>query len=144
MIIEEDVEDFLEHYGVKGMKWGVRKDRVSGADRRIARAEVNDVRKSARSAIKQHRRAGSNAERAAAQKKYQKDVLDRIKSKEFKENYKKANTMSKGEMAAQAVLLGPMALVTIPATRAGYSQRQKYGAAQELATAREILKEMKS
>ena len=25
------VEDILEHYGVKGMKWGVRKDRSSGS-----------------------------------------------------------------------------------------------------------------
>jgi len=27
MIIEEDVHEFLEHHGVKGQKWGVRKDR---------------------------------------------------------------------------------------------------------------------
>lgn len=30
----DEVEDFLAHYGVKGMKWGVRNSRPSGAPRR--------------------------------------------------------------------------------------------------------------
>ena len=29
-----EFEDFLAHYGVKGMKWGVRRDRSSGGSRR--------------------------------------------------------------------------------------------------------------
>jgi hypothetical protein len=28
----QDVDDFLEHFGVKGMHWGVRKARPSGSD----------------------------------------------------------------------------------------------------------------
>jgi len=28
--MDTEVEDFLEHFGVKGMKWGVRKERRSG------------------------------------------------------------------------------------------------------------------
>jgi hypothetical protein len=31
--MSKDVDDFLEHFGVKGMHWGVRRDRGSGADR---------------------------------------------------------------------------------------------------------------
>ena len=44
-INEEDVEDFLMHYGVKGMKWGVRKDRIrkGRAEREInAKIQRND------------------------------------------------------------------------------------------------------
>lgn len=33
MQTEIDVTDFLEHYGVKGMKWGVRKDGKTGGTR---------------------------------------------------------------------------------------------------------------
>ena len=32
-----DMEDFLEHYGVKGMKWGVRKGRTQKETREINR-----------------------------------------------------------------------------------------------------------
>lgn len=33
----ETFEDFLEHYGVKGMKWGVRKSRTSRAQTRYSK-----------------------------------------------------------------------------------------------------------
>lgn len=32
--MSDEVEDFLAHYGVKGMKWGQRKTRPSGTPRR--------------------------------------------------------------------------------------------------------------
>lgn len=36
-ITETEVDDFLEHFGVKGMKWGVRKSKsVTGMSRRRA------------------------------------------------------------------------------------------------------------
>ncbi len=44
-------EDCLEHYGVKGMKWGVRKDRTSGSSSRRKR----------RNPIKERRQAKLNA-----------------------------------------------------------------------------------
>lgn len=39
-----DVEDFLAHYGVKGMKWGVRKDRPGGVSRRVDRDAQKDAK----------------------------------------------------------------------------------------------------
>lgn len=40
-------EDFLEHYGVKGMKWGVRKD-TSGALSGVPRSTNREARKDAK------------------------------------------------------------------------------------------------
>jgi hypothetical protein len=34
-----EVDEFLEHFGVKGMHWGVRRDRSSGSSRRVAKAD---------------------------------------------------------------------------------------------------------
>jgi hypothetical protein len=39
-----NADDFLEHYGVKGMKWGVRKDRPGGASRRVDRDASKDAK----------------------------------------------------------------------------------------------------
>lgn len=38
--MSDQVEDFLEHYGVRGMKWGVRKDR-SAASKLSTNAKTN-------------------------------------------------------------------------------------------------------
>lgn len=58
-------EDFLAHYGVKGMKWGVRKAIQSGNDRKLSRQYAKAEKKLA----KLERRAASGkkyAKRAAA------------------------------------------------------------------------------
>ena len=34
MIVEEDVYDYLEHFGVKGMRWGVRTSATTGKSRK--------------------------------------------------------------------------------------------------------------
>lgn len=46
--MSDDVEDFLAHYGVKGMKWGVRKDRPAGVSARTNREARKDAQEFAR------------------------------------------------------------------------------------------------
>lgn len=135
------IDEFFEHQGVKGMKWGVRK--ATGSDRRAGRREVREVGKSARSAIKASRRARTADERKAAVDHYQTQVMNKIRTPEFKRAYSDANTMGKGEMLAHVITLGPLAAITIPAARRGYENRQITGYAQEMDASRSILREMK-
>lgn len=46
MLIDEDV--FLEHFGTKGMKWGVRKDTPTGASRAVDKHAKKDAAEHAR------------------------------------------------------------------------------------------------
>lgn len=43
MTDNEELEAFLAHYGVKGMKWGVRKDRPAGVSAKTNRAAKKDA-----------------------------------------------------------------------------------------------------
>lgn len=126
--------EYLEHHGIKGMKWGVRN----------ARKEVRNQAKTSRKIIKSVRNAKTEEERAAAIEQYKTDVIKRIRSKDFREAYHAANTVTKGDMVTQILLAGPMAGITIPAIRAQSKQRQKTGIDQELVIARDILKEMQT
>jgi hypothetical protein len=47
-ILDEDVDIFLEHFGVKGMHWGVRKQSESGVSGRVDREASKDAREFAR------------------------------------------------------------------------------------------------
>lgn len=73
-MIEEDVEAFLEHFGVKGMKWGVRKTRPSNVDSKVARIAKIDKKTSRMNASRimdgagivgyyQSRKIGGNSKR---------------------------------------------------------------------------------
>lgn len=48
--METIVEDFLTHYGVKGMKWGVRRtpEQLGRASRRVERSAKKDAKENAR------------------------------------------------------------------------------------------------
>lgn len=57
MITDEDVDEFLEHFGVKGQKWGVRRNRESsgGKEKTPSRKERRAEKKAAREkAIQEH------------------------------------------------------------------------------------------
>ncbi len=45
---DQDVDAFLEHYGVKGMQWGVRNERPSGVSRSTNRDASKDAKEFAR------------------------------------------------------------------------------------------------
>lgn len=87
---EEDL-DFLEHYGVKGMKWGQHlfgKDRTSSGDKRKASKQVT---RASRSAQKKKARAAKRAEKMA-----RKAEAEAAKAKEMHEkNLKTARTLYK-------------------------------------------------
>lgn len=46
-----NVEDFLEHFGVKGMRWGVRNDRSGGTSNKVNRDAKKDAREFARAKV---------------------------------------------------------------------------------------------
>lgn len=48
MIDDPEVEDFLAHFGVKGMRWGVRRNDYDGATRAVNRAASKDAAEFAR------------------------------------------------------------------------------------------------
>lgn len=55
--IEYDFSDEMEHYGVKGMKWGVRKDRVSGSGKRSSKGKTTQGIR--RKSVKKNKKSGS-------------------------------------------------------------------------------------
>lgn len=61
----EDYRNFLEHYGVKGMKWGERKERQTSGKKRKKRSFTEQTR--ARRATRAKKKAAKAKERAERQ-----------------------------------------------------------------------------
>lgn len=105
----KSIEDALAHYGVKGMRWGVRK-KVTAAD--IADARINLASKQLKVAKAQQKvkatqrgtveRAKAVAKREEAKKEFLKDP-DRVNAMRF----------TRGETVAIALLGGPVGLTVI-------------------------------
>lgn len=73
------ITDELKHHGVKGMKWGVRKDRDGGSNRRRARRQPAEE---AKATLKKRKRATSDAERLSNQ-----ELQKRIQRLELEKKY---------------------------------------------------------
>jgi hypothetical protein len=154
-------QEALAHYGKKGMKWGVTtkspvraaiksqkaadRSQIAASNKSIgqARKDTMAVGKKARGIIRESKRADTPAARKAAADKYQKEVLETIKSPTFKADYARANTMGKGEMAMHALVFNVYSAVTIPAMRASYAHKRATGPDLELDMAHDILREMR-
>lgn len=112
----QEVDEFLAHYGVKGMKWGVRKkkpitfDKDNKISRRPTTTEIRDARS---------QRKGLQAEIKKLDAQYGKDpetglaFLSKEHSRVYKEllegdNHAISIYKTRGEQAAAALLLGPI------------------------------------
>jgi hypothetical protein len=111
----DEVEDFLAHYGVKGMRWGVRRDPKTGARPiavalndsafgRLARANNDryNRNKTSRSRVRQaeaRARAGYHTNRPKKNTRQRQidEARARVASGETKEKYKKAKSKYKNE-----------------------------------------------
>lgn len=77
--LDPSITDELLHYGVKGMKWGVRKDRGGRVSRRRARRQPAEE---AKATLKRRKRATSEAERLSNQ-----ELQKRIQRMELEKKY---------------------------------------------------------
>ena len=124
MIVDQEVDEFLAHYGVKGMKWGVRKDNFQrnralnkesrAKDKAKRAAEFEKTRKALRPSGEKSKINTSTKEgRKAAQKERQADIdrararintgAARADAKEAKAQYKK-DKEEIGSRAARQIL----------------------------------------
>lgn len=96
--MSDDVDDFLMHFGVKGMKWGVRKDSIPGVSARTSREAKKDATEFAKAKMFFGEGAGTRRKLIKAQ----------VESKSAKDpSYKKAfdhhlGNQDLGKRASQA------------------------------------------
>lgn len=110
-------EVVLAHVGVKGMKWGVRKANPTGSEIRNARVNQDARERQFHRSVDRLNLAaagGSTQAKKAAVKNFQ------ATRKEFLTNEDRvtAARTTRGEALAHVFLLGPLALVTLPAMKA--------------------------
>lgn len=117
-----DNEDYLVHYGVLGMKWGVRKARKTGGSYKYTSRKTKKLTKKADKAKASGKKnAGKLAAKAKASKLSDKKRL----------NY--AKNTSVGKAVAQNLLLGPVGALTYQKMRANGVSRGKAIAQEYLA-----------
>lgn len=102
----EPVDEFLAHYGVKGMRWGKRQSQAS-LDRQAGRKAQKEARASIRDT-----KSSRKAEKKAARKQADQDILDaRARQEKRAGNLSKkaaltyAQTTKKGQEAADAAYM---------------------------------------
>ena len=75
--------DELKHHGIKGMKWGVRKDRDGGSSRRRSKRQAADEAK----ATRKRRNRTTSAERLSNE-----ELQKRVKRLELEKKYNSLTT----------------------------------------------------
>lgn len=96
--MSDDVDDFLAHFGVKGMKWGVRKNSIPGVSPRTSREAKRDANEFAKAKMFYGEGAGTR----------RKLIKAKVESKSTKDpSYKKAfdhhlGNQDLGKRASQA------------------------------------------
>lgn len=108
-------EEFLAHYGVKGMRWGHRKARPTSDDIHDARIRIAGKQqqlKKQTKAVKTAKKSGNASKQAAAEKKLQDMKTDFLKNPDRVT----ASRLTKGEKWAVGILTvgtGPVGVAAL-------------------------------
>ena len=120
---------YLEHHGVKGMHWGVRKDRGSGSARKEAKAVKKAVKNDRNSAVK-NRRILSDADIDQRINRLKKErQLKELTEEDLRPGRTTAKRIlaSSGKKVVGIAAVGTMAYAgKVILDRAGYGEAAKY------------------
>lgn len=100
-----EVDTFLEHYGVPGMKWGKQKAKVSSRDIKEARGRHND--RAAR--INRNVEIGKNTYDKETQKRAAAAIRKIGQEKDAASDASTGARLTKGERFATYMVVGPLA-----------------------------------
>lgn len=145
--------DFLAHFGVKGMKWGVRNKREernahglstgpSGSERREARKELRSTIKTEKQILKQSRKARTPEEAKIASDRYKREIIKKVNSPEYAKAVQDGNTMGRGEMLAHVAVYNVWSPLTIRSAKQQYADTRENGVKNVKAGTKEMLKEL--
>jgi hypothetical protein len=87
----EDGREFLEHYGVKGMKWGVRKDRLSTGVSTESTTSLSGKAKVKTGGGSRNPASADALKVAGSKQKLKKSGMDSLSNREIKELNERMN-----------------------------------------------------
>lgn len=102
-----DTNEFLAHYGVKGMKWGQHQTTFNKSEIKTARKNVKANLKSIQEVDKQIDLAIAKGDKAGA-KKLLKQQVDLVKTNNLSDDVRASYQMTAGEKFAKAMFVGIM------------------------------------
>src|SRR5665811_1157654 len=117
------IEEFMEHYGVLGMHWGVTRARATSRNVRSSRNQITRKREALNKKSDQvHRNASGTPARKAGTKELAKMRMDYLKDPDRVT----AARMTTGEKVAIALFLTPVAAAAAIAGTSARSRRIEY------------------